>query len=86
MREPPVDIKDTLSRHKDALMRLPYVVGVGIAEEADREGERHEFIQVYVSKKVPPEELDLEEMVPEQLDGIEVHVREIGELSFEGAQ
>ena len=64
-------------------MRLPHVVGVGIQEETDADGKTHEFIIVYVSEKVPTRKLNNEEVVPTQLDSIEVRVREIGSLSLE---
>ena len=71
-----------VTTHKDALMRLPHVVGVGIQEETDADGKTHEFIIVYVSEKVPTRKLNNEEVVPTQLDSIEVRVREIGSLSL----
>ena len=76
-------VRDVLNRHKSALMSRPNVNGVGIQEEKTSEGKTQETIQVYVSKKVPPEKLGPREMVPKKLEDIEVRVQEIGRLALE---
>lgn len=77
------DVKKTLAKYRDALMSRPNVNGVGIGEDIAPDGRTRKFIQVYVSKKVPPEELSRRELVPEELDGVEVRIREIGRLALE---
>ena len=57
-------------------MTLPNVTGVGIGEHSGRE-----IIIVFVSNKVPEEELNPKEMIPKSLEGYEVHVDEIGTVT-----
>ncbi len=57
-------------------MTLPNVTGVGIGEHSGRE-----IIIVFVSHKVPKEELDPRELIPKSLEGYEVHVDEIGAVT-----
>ena len=57
-------------------MTLPNVTGVGIGEHSGRE-----IIIVFVSHKVPEEELDPRELIPKSLEGYEVHVDEVGAVT-----
>ena len=57
-------------------MTLPNVTGVGIGEHSGRD-----IIIVFVSHKVPEEELNPKEMIPKSLEGYEVHVDEIGTVT-----
>ena len=57
-------------------MTLPNVTGVGIGEHSGRE-----ILIVFVSHKVPKEELDPRELIPKSLEGYEVHVDEIGAVT-----
>ena len=67
--------------HEAALLRKANVVGVGI-------GLRHRCgystdelaIVVSVTKKVPREHLDPNDLVPHELEGIPVDVQEVGPL------
>jgi hypothetical protein len=69
-------IKSVKRKFEDQLMTLPNVTGVGIGEHSGRE-----IIIVFVSHKVPKEELDPRELIPKSLEGYEVHVDEIGAVT-----
>ena len=67
--------------HEARLLRYPNVVAVadGIrARGGQPTGEP--CIVVYVSRKVPPEQLRADEVLPEQLDGVGVDVVPVGEI------
>ena len=63
-------------KHEQQLMNLPNVTGVGIGERREEE-----VIKVFVKQKVPEAALRPEEIVPKLLDGFEVDVEEIGEVT-----
>ena len=63
-------------KYEEQLMSLPNVTGVGIGEK-----EGKEVIKVFVKQKVPEAELRPEEIVPHDLEGFEVDVEEIGEVT-----
>jgi hypothetical protein len=79
----PSDIDDVLQRHAASLMALPNVVSVGVGERDGRPA-----IVVGVTEQVPSEELAPEERIPDELEGHEVDVQELGapviELPEEG--
>ena len=63
------------------LMSKPNVVGVGIGlhkTEGQRTGQVG--LVVMVSHKVPPDMLAPEDRIPEEIDGVPVDVREVGEI------
>lgn len=68
-------------KYTDQLMRLPNVVGVavGLAQEGGAYTDDVALV-VLVKKKVPSEELALEDRVPRELDGVRVDVQEVGEI------
>lgn len=63
-------------RHEAALMSLQNVNGVAVVPEPGR----GEVLVVYVSRKVPRNELDEGQIIPEQLEDVPVHVVEIGSV------
>lgn len=65
-------------RHETALMALPNVIGVAVVPEPGRRGEA---IVVYVSRKVPRDQLGAGEAIPDPLEGVPVHVIDIGQVS-----
>jgi hypothetical protein len=72
-------VKDAYSAF---LMSKPNVVGVGLGlhkTEGQRTGQVG--LVVMVSRKVPKEMLAPEDVIPEQIDGVPVDVREVGEMS-----
>jgi hypothetical protein len=69
-------IKSVKRKFEAQLMTMPNVTGGGIGEHSGRE-----IIIVFVSHKVPKEELDPRELIPKSLEGYEVHVDEIGAVT-----
>lgn len=71
-----MSINDVRMKYEEQLMNLPNVTGVG---EGMKEGK--EVIIVFVKQKVPEAVLRPEETVPKLLEGFEVDVEEIGEVT-----
>jgi hypothetical protein len=69
-------INDVRTKYEEQLMNLPNVTGVGVGEK-----EGKEVIKVFVKQKVPEAALRPEEIVPQRLEGFEVDVEEIGEVT-----
>lgn len=72
-----------VERHADALMALPQVTGVGVG--ADPATDRP-VVAVYVTRKLPREQLAESDLIPPELDGVPVRVTEIGTISAGGEQ
>lgn len=68
-----IAIAEARARHETELLALPNVTGVGIGERAGKP-----VIKVFVTEKVPDEQLAPEDRVPRSLDGYEVDVEAIG--------
>lgn len=66
-------IEKVLGKHEAELMSLPNVVGVG---KGEKDGKA--VIQVLVTYKVSRESLKPDQVIPQQLEGYEVSVEEIG--------
>lgn len=64
-------IEDVLRRHESSLLKKRYVTSVGIGEELD-----DRFIVVFVSEKLPREQLAPSDVIPDALEGYRVEVRE----------
>jgi hypothetical protein len=77
------DVQRVLAKHIRALMKLPNVNGVGIREEPLPNGEVRLFIQVDVIKKLTRAQLKAADVIPKNLDGIKVRVREVDDLKLE---
>ena len=77
--------EEILHKHRGRLLAYPFVNGAGIGEEASSDGAVTKYIQVYVTRTVSPEGDKVAQLLPETLDGVEVRVREIGEITVEGA-
>jgi hypothetical protein len=71
-----MQIETILKKHEDALMDLPNVQAVGIGEKGGRK-----VIKVFVSVKVSKKSLRREQIIPAVLEGCEVDVDEIGEIT-----
>ena len=74
-------VQSTLQAHRNELMRLPNVVGVGVGERA---GET--VIKVLVSRKVSSAELAPDEHVPQTLQGFRCDVEEVGVVQVQTVQ
>jgi hypothetical protein len=77
------EVEEVLNRYADELRKYPNVNGLGIRRESLPDGDTKPVIQVYVSKKVPEEELEPSAILPRQLEAVNVRVREIGSLTLE---
>jgi hypothetical protein len=74
-------VRQTLKKHRERIMALKNVVGVGIGRETpSKERESQPCIVVYVKKKMPPSALDPGDCISHDLDGIPVRVEETGEF------
>jgi hypothetical protein len=87
MTEFPTRVRVAAREHTDAILRLPNVVGVGVARRRVRGAVTDEPVVItYVTRKLPREALRLDERVPPLLeaDGEEVRtdVVEVGEPRF----
>ncbi|WP_353941825.1 hypothetical protein ABII15_09400 [Streptomyces sp. HUAS MG91] len=58
-------------------MKLANVTGVGIGRD---EHSGTDVIVVFVTRKVPPDRLPADDVVPEELDGVPVRVLAIGDV------
>ncbi len=69
---PPVRrIEEVLRQHEPELLQKANVTSAGLGEEnADR------FIIVFVRRKLPKEQLQADDVIPQELDGYRVEVRE----------
>lgn len=69
------EVKDAV---EDRLLTLPGVVGVDIAEKvSDGEPTGDLAIIVWVEEKLPPDELEEDELVPREVDGVPTDVQEM---------
>ncbi|MBO9370618.1 MAG: hypothetical protein J7575_05985 [Chloroflexi bacterium] len=74
-------IRAVKAAHEAELMRKANVVGVGIGlRQRDGQYTGELALIVSVTHKVPPEELDAEDLVPQEIDGIPVDVQAVGTL------
>lgn len=68
-----MDIAASLRRHEDRILGLANVTGIGIGENLGRP-----VIKVFVSRKLPADQLAPGQLVPATLDGYPTAVEEIG--------
>lgn len=77
-----MEIQQVLDSHRDQLMRMPNVVGVGIGfREVAGERTKQLAIVVFVNKKLPRTAIAPADLLPKDLGGVPVDVREIGSLA-----
>jgi len=74
-------LRDLKSKYEADLMRKANVVGVGIGFR-HRRGRRTDQLALVVSvtHKVPISQLDAEDIVPRELDGVPVDIEAVGTL------
>lgn len=70
-----MDAQQIRRRHENELMALPNVNGVSVVPDP---ATRSEAIVVYVTRKLPRDQLREDELIPDELEGIPVRVEEIG--------
>jgi hypothetical protein len=70
------------SKYQDILMSKPNVVGVAVGvAKAEGVSTGELALVVMVDKKIPDDELALNERIPSVLDGVRVDVQEVGTLT-----
>ena len=73
------EIAAAQARYDDLLLRYPNVVGTGIGyRQRDGRATGELCLVVMVSRKLPPEELDADSILPRQVDGLPIDVIESG--------
>jgi hypothetical protein len=70
---------DVHGRYGEMLLRKKNVVGVGVGlnERDDRDAFRYALV-VMVSAIVPESQIDSDDRIPEEIEGVPVEVREMG--------
>lgn len=82
--DPELERAREISRaHSDELLSKPNVVAVGLGYQEGTESQL--TLVVMVSHKVPLSALAEGEIVPSEIEGLPVEVREVGEVSAQGA-
>ena len=72
--------KEVKQRYTSSLMALERVVGVGVSKKPGQDPDQGRWvIVVYVSKKIPPHQIDSRSMVPQQIEGVPTDVVETGQ-------
>lgn len=74
------NIEDVVSKYRDSLLLFPNVNGIGINQDSLNS---QKYIQVYVIKKIPLQNLHPKDVLPKALDGFNLKVKEIGNISIE---
>ncbi|WP_327669936.1 MULTISPECIES: hypothetical protein [unclassified Streptomyces] len=72
-----MDVRQARGLHESRLMKLAHVTGVGTGKD-EHSGE--DVIVVFVTRKVPRDQLRAEDVIPTALDGVPVRVLAIGEV------
>ena len=67
----------------DRLLGMANVVGVGVGYRGDARQEL--ALVVMVKQKLPRAQLRVEDLLPQEIEGIPVEVRVVGELGAQGA-
>jgi hypothetical protein len=73
-----MSIKLIKNKYEKNLMSIPNVVSVGTGRK-----ENKEIIKVFVKQKKQEQYLKPEEIIPEELEGFETDIEEIGEVTAE---
>ena len=72
-------LSDVQARYAPILMSKPNVVGVGIGlVRVNGEVTAEPALIVMVTKKLSPEELEPEDVIPQMIEGVRVDVQETG--------
>ncbi|HHL0973607.1 TPA: hypothetical protein ACQUHP_005273 [Bacillus cereus] len=67
-----MELEKVVRKYEKDLLRLPYVVGVGMGLVKGKE-----VLQVFVSKKVPRSQLKAAEQIPTQLETYPTNIVEV---------
>jgi len=75
------EIRAVKDRHEDELLKKKNVVGLGIGyKEVGGQKTEQLSLVVMVRKKESPSQLDATDLVPSEIDGVPVDVKEVGEI------
>ena len=78
-------VRVIMQTHRDALLSLPNVVGLGVGmRQTAGEWTDTVALVVMVTKKLPLKALGAEQRIPTEIDGIPVDVQETGSFSSPG--
>jgi hypothetical protein len=81
--DPELERARKISRaHSDELLSKPNVVAVGLGYQEGSESQL--TLVVMVEQKIPLSALAEDEIVPSEIDGLPVEVREVGDVSAQG--
>jgi hypothetical protein len=75
-----VDLKKIWEKLKDKKNVVGYSGSLAPKIKDNKAVEGNKVFRVYVSKKEPVEELDPDDVIPEEICGIEIDVFEVGEI------
>ena len=75
------EIRAVKDRHEEGLLKKKNVVGLGIGYK-EVEGQETEQLSlvVMVRKKESPSQLDATDLIPSEIEGIPLDVKEVGEI------
>jgi hypothetical protein len=75
------DVRAVKDRHQEQLLKKKNVVGLGIGYK-EVEGQETGLLSlvVMVRKKEPPSQLDATDLVPFEIEGVPVDVKEVGDI------
>jgi len=75
------EIRGVKDRHEEGLLKKKNVVGLGIGyKEVGGQKTEQLSLVVMVRKKESPSQLDATDLVPSEIDGVPVDVKEVGEI------
>jgi hypothetical protein len=76
------EIRAVKDRHEDNLLKKKNVVGLGIGyKEVQGEETEQLSLVVMVKKKESPSQLNATDLVPSEIEGVPVDVKEVGEIA-----
>jgi len=75
------EIRAVKDRHEERLLKKKNVVGLGIGyKEVEGQETGQLSLVVMVRKKESPSQLDATDLVPSEIDGVPLDVKEVGEI------
>lgn len=78
-------VREIKRRHEHVLLAKANVVGVGVGTRVSKGRRTGEVaLVVLVTHKVPLAQLDPEDVIPQEIEGVRVDVHEAGELKPHG--
>ena len=75
------EIRAVKDRHGEDLLKKKNVVGLGIGyKEVGCQKTKQLGLVVMVRKKEPPSQLEAKDLIPSEIEGVPVDVKEVGEI------